>query len=90
MVVTSPGMSSEGSGVYQDLTHRVNAGTQRGRSVGMDPPNGACFAAAGKCEKKQHPDMEPTGFESTLSRQSWGSPSQWKHCLDSQAGFAAF
>lgn len=55
--------------MYQDLTYRVNAGTQRGRSVGVDPPDGACFAAAGKCEENQHPDVKPAGFVSTLSGQ---------------------
>lgn len=69
MVVTSTGMPSEGSGVSQDLTCGINAGSQRGRSVGMDPPDGACLAAAGKCEENQHPDVKPTGFVTTLSGQ---------------------
>lgn len=69
MLVTSPGMPSEGSGVYQDLRYRINAGTQKGRSVGMDPPSGACSAAAGKCEENQHPAGKPTGFVTTLSGQ---------------------
>lgn len=69
MVVTSPGMPSEGGVVYQDLKYRINAGTRKGRSVGVDPPNGACSAAAGKCEENQHPDRKSTGFVTTLSGQ---------------------
>lgn len=72
MVVTCPGVPSEGSaedGLLSGFKTRNKCGHPKCRSEEMDLLHRTCFAAAGKCEENQHPSMKLTGFLSALPGQ---------------------